>query len=521
MRSLYDQLDQFKTSAYEISRTLIKSRSNLIAENERVNAENAELQLQVVKLQLENRRLRDQASCIRDLQKENESLKQKQVSLPADLPVKGHSYGSKMIALLIDIAKRVGFSSAPQVVGRVFEFLNIEAKLPTGEAVRTWARRVGIYLLEDGEQSSEDEYWIADHSSQVGKETLLAISRLRTSDLPAPGNTLSRDKLKVIYVLPGLKWTRDKMREAYRELTEKRQRPAGLLTDGAVELYEPADIWDQNDGKNPVRVVRDIKHLAANHLERLVGKSARFKEFTKLLGQARCQVQQTELAQFAPPRQKTKARFMNLGPTLKWVKMTLWHLSHPNSQSRKEITAGRMNEKLGWLRSFRAELACWIECEAVMTHCLGFYERHAVESGATEKLKQSLDETFGSQDQLCEIGSTMRNVMVAYCQDLESDLKTGERVWTLTDNHESIFGGFKHLERQQSKGGFTSLIAAMPLVNTVVTPKLVREALHAISVKRMKQWTREKLGDTLTAKRQLAYAEAKSQRKQFGPRKQE
>lgn len=508
MRVLNIRLDQFKTTAYEIARTVLKSRTNLAGEVEKLNAEIAQLKRQNEELRQNNRRLQDQTATLQQLQEEHESLKQNPISLPADVPPKGHSFGAKLIAMLIEVAKRVGFSSASKVVRLVLDFINIEAKLPSGEAIRTWARRIGIHILEDGEQSSEDEYWLADHSSQVGNETLLAISRLRMSDLPAPGETLSRDKLKVIHVLPGQKWTRDKMRSVYRELTKKRGKPAGLLTDGAVELYEPADVWAEKDGKNAVRVVRDIKHLAANSLERLVGKSDRFKEFTKLLGQTRSQVQQTELAQFTPPRQKTKARFMNLGPTLAWATMVSWHLSHAHSKSRKEITADRMNEKLGWVRSFRSELACWVECEAVMTHCLSFYERHAVESGSSQKLESSLDETFGPRDQLCEIAGRMRDDMLDYCEGLESDLKPDERVWTLTDNLESIFGGFKQLENQQSKGGFTSLVAALPLVSTAVTPELVRAALTNISVKRMKQWTHETLATTLTSKRQLAYAEA-------------
>jgi len=510
MTVLNIRLDQFKTSAYEIARTVLKSRTNLAAEIERLKAENAQLKRSNEELRQDNRRLPEQAATLQKVQEENELFKQKPISLPADLPCKGHSFGPKMIAMLIEVAKRVGFASAAKVVRLVFDFLNIGAKLPTGEAIRTWARRIGIHLLEDGEQSSEDEYWIADHSAQVGKETLLAISRLRMSDLPAPGETLSRAKLKVIHVLPGQKWTRDKMREVYRDLTKQRGKPAGLLTDGAVELFEPADVWADKDGKNPVRVVRDIKHLAANSLERLIGKSDRFKEFTKQLGLARSQVQQTELAAFNPPRQKTKARFMNLGPTIDWAMMVSWHLSHSESKSRKEIPADRMNEKLGWVRLFGPELACWVECEAVMTHGLSFYERHAVQAGSSSHLEASLNETFGPREQHCEIAEKMRDDMLSYCQELESDLKPGERVWTLTDNHESIFGGFKQLERQQSKGGFTSLIGALPLVNTTVTAEVVRTALTNVSVKRMNEWTQEKLGTTLTAKRQLAYAEAKA-----------
>ena len=169
-----------------------------------------------------------------------------------------------------------------------------------------------------------------------------------------------------------------------------------------------------------------------------------------------------------------------------------------------------MNQKLGWLRSFRNDLDCWAQCEAIMNHSLGFCERHALALGSSQQLEESLEETFGLGDELCEIATKMRSEVLNYCRNIESDLDTNERVWTLTDNLESIFGGFKQLERQQSKGGFTSLIGALPLVNTTVTAQLVREALSNISVKKMIHWTDNKLGTTLTSKRQLAYKEARA-----------
>ena len=509
MRLLNTRLDQFKTSLYEISRTLLNSRSSLNVQLQAQAARNDGLERQNMQLRDENRRLRQQVASQESLRKEIEQLKQNSVSLPVDLPPKGHSYGAKMIALLVEVAKVTGFASASKVVKLVFQYLNLKPKLPTGESIRTWARRIGIHVLEDGEQSSRDEYWVVDHSSQVGKETLLAISRLRISDLPPPGETLSRDKLKVIHLLVGKNWTRDRMREVYRELAKKRGRPAGLLTDGAVELYEPVDVWEK-DGKNPVKTIRDFKHVAANCLQRLIAKSDSWQKFNKHLNLARCQIQQTELAAFTPPRQKTKARFMNLGPTIKWAAMASWHLSHAHSASRKSITAARMNQKLGWLRSFRNDLDCWAQCEAIMNHSLGFCERHALALGASQQLEESLEETFGPGDELCGIATKMRSEVLNYCRNIESDLDTNERVWTLTDNLESIFGGFKQLERQQSKGGFTSLIGALPLVNTTVTAQLVREALSNISVKKMIHWTDNKLGTTLTSKRQLAYKEARA-----------
>ena len=90
---------------------------------------------------------------------------------------------------------------------------------------------------------------------------------------------------------------------------------------------------------------------------------------------------------------------------------------------------------------------------------------------------------------------------------IEAELKSGQRVWVLTDNLESSFGAFKQLEGQHSKSGFTGLVAAMPMLLTELNPELVREALISIPVSKMKDWVRENLGRTLASKRNQAYAE--------------
>ena len=66
---------------------------------------------------------------------------------------------------------------------------------------------------------------------------------------------------------------------------------------------------------------------------------------------------------------------------------------------------------------------------------------------------------------------------------------------------------FKRLEGQHSKGGFTSLIAAMPMLLIEWTPERVRKSLGAVSVKQMKAWVDENLGTTLASKRATAYRE--------------
>jgi len=62
-------------------------------------------------------------------------------------------------------------------------------------------------------------------------------------------------------------------------------------------------------------------------------------------------------------------------------------------------------------------------------------------------------------------------------------LNTGERSWLSAEILESLFGEYKLLERQHSKGGFTRLIAAIPALCTKATRGIVRQAFRAVDSK--------------------------------------
>ena len=410
-----------------------------------------------------------------------------------------------MISLCLNLAKEIGFRPTETALQVVFDWLGIKAKVPSFDSIRVWSCRVGIAQLKLVVRDGEAWIWLADHSNQIGQEKVLQIIGIRVKDLPPMGETLPRDKMVMLATVPGTSWTRDDVRREYKKLAERIGPPAYLVTDGAVELIESADVLEIA-GEKPV-VLRDMKHYAANVFEQLIGKDERFQLYLSKLGRTRSTVQQTELSHFTPPPPKPKARFMNLGPTLRWGQMVSYHLGDCHSKSRQGITAGRMNEKLGWVRGFRGELDVWNRCQEVMQASLSFINRHGIYHGAAAKLKIELDKLRSSHPPDCKLSAMMSAKLLAFVEESESKLPAGERAWLSTENLESLFGQYKRLEGQHSKGGFTSLIAALPMLLTHWTPAKVRQSLTAIPVKTMKQWVDENLSTTLTSKRATAYKE--------------
>lgn len=509
MRLSAESVGEYRSTWYETARNLFRSRSTQRARADRLAEQNRELKLRTEQLVAQLREAeerQDQAQQrIHQQQQEIEELRRQPIKLPSDLPLPHHTFGPKMISLGLNLCKEIGFRPAETALRIIFDWMGVKADIPSFDAIRVWACRVGIAQLH-APVEGDDWIWLVDHSNQIGQEKVLQIIGIRAKELPPLGETLPLEKMHVLATIPGTSWTRDDVRREYKTLAERIGPPKYLLSDGAVELRESADVL-QFEGKTPV-VLRDMKHYAANVFEQLIGKDERFQEYLSKLGRTRSAVQQTELSHFTPPPQKPKARFMNLGPTLRWGNMISYHLSNSRSKSRQGIAAQRMNDKLGWVRDFRDELAVWSRCEEVMQASLSLINRHGVYRGVAAKLKTELDRVRAEHPPGCELSATMASKLIAFVADSAAQLGEGDRAWLSTENLESLFGRYKRLEGQHSKGGFTSLLAAMPMLLTNWTPARVRESLTKVSVKEMRTWVKDTLGTTLTSRRVTAYQES-------------
>jgi hypothetical protein len=336
---------------------------------------------------------------------------------------------------------------------------------------------------------------------------VLLIIGILVDDLPPPGTTMDLEKVKVLAIVPGQSWKKDDVAREYARLAEKIGAPCYLLCDGAVELRHPAQILEK-DGVKTI-VLRDLKHHAANLLEKRIGRTERFKSFLTEVGLTRNRVQQTELSHVMPPPLKQKSRFMNLAPLLRWSTMILYHLDHPESGSRDSVRPQRMEEKLGWVRGFAEELESWRACQEVIDQTLAWSNRQGLGPSSTDQLRKLLTEWLDRPKKVHCAASEIAGSLIEFVIGFEHQLPAGERAWLSTEILESLFGRFKRIERQHSKGGFTRLLAALPTLCGEVTADQIRTSFAKTKSEDLKRWLREILPNSLTARRNGAYREAR------------
>lgn len=470
-----------KTQEIQRLKRTIAQQKQLLARREQ---EHREMHQQIVELTAQNQRLRQQPPV-----------------LPDDPPLPQHQFGPKMIAVLINLARTVGLRASVTCLEIVWEWLGVTARLPVWTTVRTWLMRLGIAALEEPVEQADDFIWMGDHSNQIGPEKALVILGVRASQLPPPGVALRHEDVRVLAVQPGVQWKREDMARAYQELADKIGAPLAVVVDGAVELREGAEVLQQL--RPDTVILSDFKHYAANVLKKIVGDSASFARFTSQVGSTRSAIQQTELGHLTPPGPRPQARFMNLAGMLRWAEMVSWQLAHPDSVGRQGITVARMDDKLGWLRSFRDDLSRWSACQQVVSASVTFINQQGLFRGAADRLAAELASLV-----CCEDSLSVGNRLIDFVRQSEQKVGVGCRLPLSTEILESSFGLFKQLERQHSKGGFTSLLAALGALLKPATPDSVRRGVARISIQQMRMWVTNNLKTTLASRRQTAYAES-------------
>lgn len=501
---------QFKSPLRIVAHVLYRSRETQKERARRKGEELSEVQQQLRQSQSEARWLRkqldEQAERLGELEQELEELRDQPIRLPDDPNLPNHSFGARMISMCCNLAVSVGIRAAERALKIFWEYLELSTKLPVFETIRTWLMRVGVARLVFNKAKAKDGQvvWFVDHSCKLGTEKVLAILGIRLEDLPPPGTPLKHEDMMTLLVATGESWKREDVAEQYEQLIEQIGAPLAINSDEAVELQEPASAL--KNGEKSVLVQTDPKHKLANIIKSVIGKDRRFSQFTKQLGQTSAAIQQTELSHFTPPKQKLKSRFMNLQSLIGWAAMVQWHLSHARSAARAKIEPERMNQKLGWLRSFREDIERWQRCLDVVSATLKFINKQGLAPGTSRRLERMLDKIDH-----CPASRQVAKRTLAFIKESEKNLKSLKhpdlRVPMSTEILESVFGRYKQLERQHSHGGFTSLLASFATVLKPITADEIKEAFAQVSTQTMKQWVKDQLGNTLQSQKNQAYAE--------------
>jgi hypothetical protein len=436
-------------------------------------------------------------------------LKKKVADLPAladdpsfaEIPA-AHGYPCGVIALFLGLVQLgVSLRATSRVLDFVARSFGLPFSAPDWTTGRMWLLRFGLAQLSAPKDPAADWTWMIDHSVQIGKQKILAILGIRSVDLPMPGDWLRCEDMVLIALIPMATSTREDVAKHLEDVAARISVPCAIVDDHGVDLNGGVQIF-QRDHPDTVEIY-DVKHKAACLLKSRLERNPRWMALCTRVGQARCAIQQTELGALTPPGSKLKARFMNLEGQLNWADKILGLLDGLPGSAPSWTTPGRLEEKLGWVREFRDDLSEWRQWQAIMDLTVDFVGSEGLHAetalGLSRKLRPLLRTAAGRR---------LASELVRFVRGEASKVKPGGRLPGSTEVLESCFGRFKALEKDQSKGGFTSLLLGFGALFAEATMEGVLGAMRAVPTARIKEWCAQHLGQTLFSQRKEAFAMA-------------
>jgi len=235
-----------------------------------------------------------------------------------------------LLALQLFLVVRIGFRAVSRVLRLLAWALGIK-KAPGPQTVINWVMRLAIVRIEaarglKGLPLSQAPFtngliWMLDMSIGLGTGKILAVLACDAHHHQLAPGALALEHVHCIGVCVADSWTGETIADVLKRLIAQMGRPVAYLKDGGSDLHKATDLLGEQGLSSPC--IDDISHAVAGMLKRVYQDHPAFTTFVSACGQVSGKLKHTMLACVAPPKVRTKARFMHVHHLVTWADRVL------------------------------------------------------------------------------------------------------------------------------------------------------------------------------------------------------
>jgi hypothetical protein len=367
--------------------------------------------------------------------------------------------------------------------------------VPCFSSIRSWLLRVGLYALNRPLDRSTRWLWLVDHTIQIGTLKVLVILGCPLNQVPFGQRALQLSDLQLVALVPMEQSNGGLVEAELDRATERTGAPAQIVGDQGSDLKK--GITDFVSWYPRTAYIPDVAHYGATLLENAWGDKERWQEFYSKLQSTSSKLRQTKMAYLLAPRPRSKARFMNVGVQLRFARRVLKLLERP-------VPHAKAVDYYGWLMDYQDDLVVWEREHGLVQKTIALLRVHGLHAESLPQLEKAWGE-IGGCDSTIRIAEQLR----AYVTQHRPENDT-ERFVASTEILESSFGKLKRMERDQSSDGVTGLILAMGAIVGQLSEEELRQALESTPQKKVDNWIRRKLGQSVQWFRRRFFQETKA-----------
>lgn len=374
-------------------------------------------------------------------------------------------------------------------------------RLPSPGTVRTWLLRIGLFLLRRAVPKRSDWVWILDHTIRLGQHKcllILGVSQQRYRNLP--GALEHRDvvvlDLQVLTCCTG-----DVVADRFEKLAQRVGDPQQIVCDHGSDLAKGIRLFQANHPK--VVDTYDVTHKLACLVKRVLESAARWAEFLRCCTACLLQLQQSVGAFLLPATARSRSRYLNVGPSIAWAQRMVTLLESPDLtevavllKKNEAETRSFLEEKVGWLREFRADVAFYDRLREVVEQTQEEVKTRGMGATTAERVWQRLDAAVLDDPRLADFLSGVKN----YLEEEGGKIPNGESWLGTSDVIESLFGKYKWMGEKAPYAEVGANVLALPVMTVDLTSELIHEALSTVSVQDLRDWQTSNIGRSTLSK---------------------
>lgn len=380
-------------------------------------------------------------------------------------------------------------------------------KVPCHETIRSWVLRLGLFLLRRPLQKADDWLFIFDHTTSLGKRNCLLILGIRLSTLSSDAFAPQHHNVVVLDLAVSDKADAEHVHQRLQAACSRVGVPRQIVSDHASNLVKAIALFQEDHPE--VVDTYDVTHQLALVLERQLSKDPQWQGFQKSCSQSLWQLQKSVGAFLVPPRQRTKARYMNVAGHIAWAQNVLALLEGENRAELAkqlglpEVEAGVWLEgKLGWLRSYAGAVGRYGRMMSVVRTVEAEVKRVGLGRQTAERIRTDL---AVSGTLTADVSELVTEIM-DYLKREGGKIPEGKQWLGSSDVIESLFGKYKVVSGRAPFCEVGASVLALAVLSVAWNAELVTEALQEVSNEDVQAWQQNAIGLSTLAKGHRVFA---------------
>jgi hypothetical protein len=345
-----------------------------------------------------------------------------------------------------------------------------------------WVKKLGYYCLSEEKEKADDWILIFDESIGIGKETMLLILGIRLSKIDFTRPLTTHDMTPLV-VKSKESWTGEAISAEIEYCKQQLGKIIYATTDGGSTLKKALRL-------SGIPHIYDVTHAVAVMLEKLYKTDETFIKITKDMGVMRLKLCCSQYAHIMPPNQRSKSRYLNLEIISQWCIKIINLLDNTRiKQEERELLSW-----VGELKSFIFEMQNIINAVEKTSVILKHNGLNQKTYNACLKILKSVPESTKQK--------IFTSLFIEYLDNnMNKRSSSKETLMCTSDIIETIFGRYKNELNQNPANGITDMALIIPAMTSDLNKDVIMKAIDKYNVKQIKEWQKENLCDSLSAKR--------------------